>query len=183
MKDKALATADQPFTVARISAPNHLRLGEYCAAFGGIFAGQIKGEPGLPDYYLFAARKDTVGDNRSITFGSRGINEPDAEHAHDGLANTLALVNSKNDHPAAHWARGLEIDGFKDFYVPSREELRLCFINCRDDFEADWYGTSTQFGSDNAWYQYFGNGNQSIFHKDWKQRCHAVRRVIIDSSL
>lgn len=45
----------------------------------------------------------------------------------DGLASTLAMVAAGDAamYPLAHWARGLTIGGYTDWYIPARDELEL----------------------------------------------------------
>lgn len=175
-----------PALIIKIDVPNnHIRLGEVVKAFGGAYAGTVRGEKDRPDYHLFVAVGD-AGQARDIAWGGYGIKESaEAEHNHDGLANTLALVASGADHPAAKWARDLKHEGYADWYLPSREELRLCYINAREHFDAVWHWSSTQYAgnSDNAWGQNFDNGGQSVVNKDYQGRARAVRRVIINSVL
>ena len=177
--------AKNAFIVAQMNVPAaHLKLGEYCKTFGGAYAGAMRGESGQPDYYLFVA-VGAHGENASIEYGGRGFNEAAASHPHDGLANTLALASSATEYPAAKWARGLVIDGFGDYYLPAREELRFCFINCLERFDKSWHWSSSQYAGDSgyAWGQYFDDGYQSVNSKAWKARARAVRRVIINSIL
>ena len=165
---------------ASISAPNHLRIGEYHKAFGGALAGIMRGAIGKPDYYLFVAGGDK-GEAKALKFGPREVDVSAATSDIDGLANTVALVTHKETHPAAEWAAGLTIDGFKDFYLPARHELRLCYLNTPELFAKEWHWSSTQYAgnSGNAWCQNFGDGNQSDPSKDYEGRCRAVRRFLI----
>lgn len=163
-----------------ISAPNHLRLGEYCKAFGGVFAGLVRGAPGKPDYYLFVAH-GPKGEHEKLAYGGYGHEVKKATSDNDGAANTAALCAHTEAHPAAQWARDLKLDGFSDFYLPSRNELRICYANAADAFAKEWYWSSTQYagGHNSAWHQYFGYGNQDYDYKDFEGRCRAVRRLII----
>ena len=60
----------------------------------------------------------------------------------DGWANTQAMCDS--DHPAAAYCRTLEIDGCADFYLPSKNELEICYRNLKPTltdnitYIADW---------------------------------------------
>jgi len=53
--------------------------------------------------------------------------------------------------------------GFTDWYLPSKEELNLIYINLSekglDNFNDDWYWSSTETDG-SAWEQFFPNGNQ-----------------------
>jgi hypothetical protein len=65
--------------------------------------------------------------------------------------------------------------------LPDRVEQALMFRDHKDKFQRDWYWSNAQhadFG-DYAWYQYFGNGYQSSFHKGITCRARDVRRLPI----
>ena len=50
---------------------------------------------------------------------------PNTQSTADGLTNTTAM----NDvtHPAAHYCKSLTVNGFADWYLPSKNELELCY--------------------------------------------------------
>ena len=47
----------------------------------------------------------------------------------DGWSNTNAMNDA--DHPAAHYCRSLNVGGHTDLYLPSRDELELCYRNLK----------------------------------------------------
>ena len=51
----------------------------------------------------------------------------------EGLAATQAMrdADTSTVYPAAHWARGLNIGGKTDWYIPARDELELCWRNLK----------------------------------------------------
>lgn len=161
-------------------APQHLRLGEYHPHYGGHYAGIVRGEDGQPDYYLFVAPKDK-GEAAALEFGGMGQRLVDAEHPSDGLANTTAMVFNAAEYPAAQFCAGITIDGHHDWYLPSRDELRILYANVRDLFYAAWYWSSTQYAGNHydARLQNFSNGNQDSCGKDYKGRVRAVRRLAL----
>ena len=65
--------------------------------------------------------------------------------------------------------------------LPSRPEQALLFAHQRAQFDRDWYWSNTLHESDpdDAWYQYFGDGNQSSSYRDVELRARAVRRLPI----
>jgi len=160
-----------------VIAPNHLRLGEFCEPYGGVFAGLVRGDQGKPDFYLFVPPGPEA--ETSAKWGGYNEDEPGATSNNDGLANTIALCDSKIDHPAAKFARGLTLYGLDDYYLPSRNELRVCFTNCPELFAKEWYWSSTQSSAHSAWIQDFGNGYALYARKDDDYRVRAVRRLII----
>ncbi len=53
----------------------------------------------------------------------------DADSCFDGLANTIAMAAC--DYKLGIWARGLNIAGHDDWYLPSRDELEICYRNLK----------------------------------------------------
>jgi hypothetical protein len=174
---KTKAASPKAISRTEVKAPGHLHLGELCPHYGGVFAGLVRGQNEKPDYYLFVPPDHTAQAN--LPWGGYEHEELGANDSHDGLANTIALCESKIDHPAAQFARDLELYGLKDYYMPSREELRLCFINCRKLFEPEWHWSSTQSSAYAAWLQTFTSGNQRYDHKANACRVRAVRRLLV----
>lgn len=86
-----------------VKAPGHLHLGELCPHYGGVFAGLVRGQDEKPDYYLFVPPDHTAQAN--LPWGGYEHDEPGAKDSHDGLANTIALCESKIDHPATPGAK------------------------------------------------------------------------------
>lgn len=157
-------------------------IGQHWHGQGGVYAGLMRGENGVPDYHLIVPHAEHA-EAEEITWGGAGQAEPGACSEYDGAANTAALLASEHDHPAAQWAAGLELDGHKDFYLPARRELRLCWTNVPELFASAWHWSSTQFSPDVAWIQAFGVGSQGGAHKDYELRARAVRRVLTTSTL
>ena len=71
----------------------------------------------------------------------------------------------------------LEIDGFDDWYLPSREELSKLYENREaiGGFENKFYWSSTQRNAFGAWGQGFGDGFQGSERKDSGRYVRAVR--------
>jgi len=161
-------------------APNAApKIGEVWPGQGGVYAGVMRGEAAKQDYHLIVPT-DPRASIEEIAWGGAGVEETGALSEFDGAANTEALFCSRQSHPAAQWARELNIDGHSDFYLPARRELSLCYANVPELFEKAWYWSSTQYAgfSHNAWLQYFSDGHQSHNHKDDEFRARAVRRLV-----
>jgi hypothetical protein len=82
-----------------------------------------------------------------------------------------------NWHDAKNWAHKL------GGQLPTRREQSLLFANLKDEFEDRWYWSGESHETDDAyaWYQYFYDGNQDDFRKDFSTcRARAVRRLIIE---
>ncbi|MDT4813073.1 hypothetical protein FQZ97_460440 [compost metagenome] len=172
-KSLTIANSEHPTTPPAI--------GQYWRGQGGIYAGLMRGENGRPDYHLIVPTAPEA--STKISWGAAGEGEDGATSDFDGLANTRGLVESEHEHPAAQWAAGLEIEGHRDFYLPARRELRLCWVNVPELFEKGWHWSSTQFSPYDAWIQDFDDGAQYDGHKDDEGRARAVRRVLTTSAL
>ncbi|MGO4379663.1 DUF1566 domain-containing protein [Pseudoduganella sp. RAF19] len=194
----------------------HITLVAIGAAFaGGYYVGQIKS--GDKTYALIMAGAEGELSGR---WHPEAVNVPDAMSAHDGFANTEAMVAAGSK--LAQRVRALNIAGFADWYIPSKDELELCYRNAKpskrtnwedegvnensvpvgaaytpenpaqttipalqedepDALVPAWYWSSTQHadGSDYAWNQGFGSGDQYYYHKSYAGRARAVRRLPI----
>lgn len=173
--------------IALVDLPNTTRhtppaIGHYWAGQGGFYAGLMRGHEGQPDYHLVVSAPD-LGEAKELAWSRQGESEPGAESEWDGQANTAALLNSGHSHPAAEWAGGLVIEEHRDFYLPARRELRLCWVNVPELFDKQWYWSSTQYSPDGAWNQHFVGGGQSLVLKGHELRARAVRRVLTPSTL
>lgn len=93
---------------------------------GGFFAGLIV--IGGLTYALVVAPKE-CGEATDIRWKVEYSKSTGADSVCDGFANSEALNNSQ--HPAAQFCRGLDIDGFTDWYLPSRDELEICYRNLK----------------------------------------------------
>ena len=170
------------FDLPNITSLTPPAIGQYWQGQGGFYAGLMRGQDGQPDYHLVVTAAD-LGEAKSITWGGKGESESGAESEWDGKANTNALLNSGRSHPAAEYAAGLTVEEHRDFYLPSRRELRLCWVNVPEHFAKEWYWSSTQCSPRYAWFQIFGDGGQDYDRKVNELRARAVRRVLTPSTL
>ena len=93
---------------------------------GGFFGGLItlNGET----YGLVVAPK-AQGELEEATWGVYGNDLPGAISFNDGLANTQAMAAAESD--LARWMLALDIAGFSDWYLPSRDELEVLYRNLK----------------------------------------------------
>ena len=63
---------------------------------------------------------------------------PRADSCVDGLANTLAMAEAGST--LAKSALALQIDGFTDWYLPSRDELELLYRHFKPTTQRNWAG-------------------------------------------
>jgi hypothetical protein len=111
-----------------------------------------------------------------------------------GAQNTEAIVSFECDDgsPAALAATGYELSGYDDWFLPSKDELNLMWTNLADSddnssnsgpadpnnvggFANDYYWSSSQNNSNDAWLQVFVNGVQLDYDKNYTSRVRAVR--------
>jgi len=66
---------------------------------------------------------------------------------------------------------------YDDWFLPSKDELNLLYAQKNEvgGFAYLSYWSSTEYNFDNAWYQYFGDGNQSYHNKAVSCSVRAVR--------
>lgn len=89
-------------------------------AFGGVYAGRMDIDGIL--YALFAGPTTS----QSTAYNLKTSNTTDgvaATNTYDGW--TINALLNDAAHPAIQYARGLTIEGYNDWYIPSRDELEL----------------------------------------------------------
>ena len=94
------------------------RIGQHSE--GGYFAGVIRVKDCA--YAVLVAPKST---ERNILFKTQLSRTPRIPLVNDGWTNTNAMNN--NEHPAAQYCRNLNVGEHTDWYLPSRDELELCY--------------------------------------------------------
>lgn len=153
-------------------------IGEYWPGHGGVNAGLMRGSNGARDYFLIVG-VDEKAFVKEIKWGAQGEDEPGAKCEWDGYTNTIALRESKHAHHAAEWTTSIEIDGHRDFFLPSRRQSALAYANVPELFEKCWHWTSTQYSPAYAWVQHFAGGYQLINVQGTEFAARAVRRLVI----
>jgi hypothetical protein len=109
------------------------------------------------------------------------MNIDDAMMDLNGEANTQVIITELG---AGTYAAKLCIDlvafGFDDWYLPSAEELNLIYEQLgpggNNNFENDYYWTSTEFNEALTWIQIFGDGTRGLDDKRSLYHCRCVRR-------
>lgn len=113
-----------------------------------------------------------------------------------GLENTITIVEFHDNHfedyynsreqcrynngtVAAKVAFELELNGYSDWYLPSKDELNILFENREligGFSDADYWSSSEGSGSWSAWFRrFYGSGNQGHGHKDMNHMVRAIR--------
>lgn len=108
------------------------------ATDGGYFAGLIC-QDGV-HYALIVAPK-TEGEHDDAVWIEDYLDVPGALSYVDGLANTNAMAEAGSE--LAKWARDLRIGGFDDWYIPSQDELEVCYRALKPTADENYlYGRS-----------------------------------------
>ena len=97
-----------------------------------------------------------------------------------GAANTAAIVTTCSEaNTAAKMADAYTLNGYNDWFLPSKDELYLLYLqkNVVGGFANNYYWSSSEYVSNNAWSQYFDYGNQPNFNygKNFTFPVRAVR--------
>ena len=81
--------------------------------------------------------------------------------------------------PAASVCDNLVSGGYTDWYLPSKDELDMMYVNLHlqglGNFQTNFYWSSTEYDTRFAWLQYFLNGFQDGSVKDFTVNVRAVR--------
>ncbi len=102
-----------------------------------------------------------------------------------GMTNTETITTALDSAGyAARWCYDLELGGYEDWFLPSKDELGLIwdqhemiggFRPWRNDYPAYW--SSSESGESNAWYQLMDNGSarDDFVGKDHKLEVRPIR--------
>lgn len=151
-------------------------IGEYWTGQGGIYAGTVRGRDGGKDFCLIVPTDPkAIFTKRSL--GTYGTDVTGATSYHNGPANTRALAETGSD--LCKEILALEIEGHKDFFLPSQTELMMCWVNVPELFEKVWHLSSTQSSARNAWHQDFGYGLTYTNDKKAEAVGRACRRLFL----
>jgi hypothetical protein len=88
----------------------------------------------------------------------------------NGQGNTTAIVNGCNELGiAARICDQLTLNGYSDWYLPSKDELNKLYVNRNaiggSITSGNYYWSSSESSADMAWGQYFNGGGQSAYNK------------------
>jgi hypothetical protein len=95
-----------------------------------------------------------------------------------GNQNTIDIMNGcSTEGIAARLCGDLVLGGYSDWYLPSKDELYKLFLNrvAIGGFAINVYWSSTEDPNSNAWTQFFGDGFQDNYNKDYYFLVRAVR--------
>ncbi len=103
-----------------------------------------------------------------------------------GKANTMAINSQCGAGTAAYIAASYSLNGFTDWYLPSKDELNRMYLSIGQGaaapltnvggFASAWYWSSSEIINLSAWIQYFGDGSQYNYPSKYDTlRVRAVR--------
>jgi len=96
-----------------------------------------------------------------------------------GQSNTTNIVNAQGAGTyAASICDSLVLNGYTDWYLPSKDEAHLLFLqkNAVGGFlDSAIYWTSTEYDVQNTWYESFTGGTQTTYGKQYTCRVRAIR--------
>ena len=101
------------------------------AAFGGgFFAGQINQSGTI---YNLVIGPVASAQNANLKYKNANTATTGADSIIDGPQNTADMVagGSSTVYPSAHFCNDLVIGGFSDWYMPSKNELEVCYYNLK----------------------------------------------------
>jgi hypothetical protein len=120
--------------------------------------------------------------------GSNSSVVPELDGVGDGQANTTYIANNCGDtsgNVAAEVCDALTLNGYSDWFLPSKDELNLMYQNIGQgqgigvgnvgNFDATFYWSSSEHNAGSAWHQFFFTGNQTTGFKTTSLRVRAVR--------
>lgn len=95
-----------------------------------------------------------------------------------GATNTAAIISAQGDgRYAANLCDQLVLNGFSDWFLPSKDELHALFLQ-KDEvggFTDGFYWSSSEHGEGSAWEQAFNSGTQYYVNKNFPIQVRAIR--------
>jgi len=135
----------------------------------------------LPDAASGRNRAIIVADKEhefTATFGPTNVSLDTSDM--DGATNTKLMVESSHTFPAAEKCAALTINGFSDWFLGARREMRALQAASKELFDLDpWYWTSTQSSAYGAYVQDFSDGIQFYDDKYYERPVRPVRSFLI----
>lgn len=164
-----------------IASPAPTEIGEFFQ--GGYYAGNIV--VGGDTYAIMFAPEeaDVLRQWKTVNNATEGTGSEV-----DGMANSVAMTETEAlrlAHPAATYCRQYAGDGYDDWYLPSKNELALCWtyraqlseLNMGMSATYVWSSTQPASSTHSAWFRRFTDGNESYNNKTSSYRVRPCRRL------
>ncbi len=156
--------------------------GTFIAGQGGHLAAIMRGHTidGIeqPPYALLVSSQQ-AGEIDACTWGEYAKEIEGSTSRTNGQANTATMLAAEC--PAAMKVAAIEIDGHKDWFLPSLGQLNAAAANVPELFDKDgWYWTSTQYSRLSAFVQAFEYGDSYWDGKGNPLRVRAFRAISLD---
>ena len=153
------------------------------AAGGGVVAYILQlGDPGYDtntQHGLIAATSDQSTGIQWGCFGAGLISGCAGTVLGTGLANTNAILVGCATRPiaASITGNGTNINGYTDWYLPSKDELNKLYLNRTiiGNFASTFYWSSSLFSNSVAYYQNFADGSSNTNFTYSTFRVRAIR--------
>lgn len=147
---------DSGSTVASIGQP----------ALGGVVGYILQsGDPGYSATVQHGLIVPTADISAGVPWGCFGTNISTGTAIGSGSGNTAAIVAACSTAGiAARLCKDLSLNGYSDWYLPSKDELNKLYLNKSSIGGFNFgggYWSSSQFDTSNAWIQNFSTGAQS----------------------
>ncbi|MDR2702309.1 MAG: DUF1566 domain-containing protein [Spirochaetaceae bacterium] len=169
------APVQAPATPATPSAPVAYKIGDRGPAGGIVF--YDKGNNSDDWRYLEAAPRDL-----GKTQWQSSVTDISGTKDSIGSGRENTQIASRANCRAAMMCQQFSLGGYQDWFLPSKNELDLMYINLKmirdvGNFSDEWYWSSTQYNEDAAWAQLFKDGNQRGYSYDGgrKSNTYSVR--------
>jgi len=131
--------------------------------------------------YLEAAPSDSPSAEAEWGCAGTLILGADGTAVGTGEQNTIDIIEAGCTIPdtAADICANLSLGGYSDWFLPSKDELNLVYTNLKlqgvGDLTDGAYWSSSEYGANLAWKQFFYNGDQGESHKLNTLRFRAIR--------
>ena len=128
--------------------------------------------------YLEAAPSDFPGSNNDYyvrwdyrTYSNHLVTSAKGTNIGTGMSNTQKIVKIQGEgNYAAKLCDDLILNGYEDWFMPSKDELNLMYENLYlkgiGSFSSDYYWSSSEDDADFAWFQSYANGDQLLDNYD-----------------